>query len=29
MGGREILGIGRGFQQKNLGPIYSEIRGIL
>ena len=28
MGGEEVLGIRKGFQQKDLGKISSEIRGI-
>ena len=29
MGGGEVSGIGRGFQQKDFGPISIEIKGIL
>lgn len=28
-GGGNFLGIERGFKQKDIGPIYSETRGIL
>ena len=28
-GGEEVLGIGRGFQQREFGAIYLEIKGIL